>query len=163
MLLGAENSPNATFVIFPFHVPLVLPYSKFLAALPEPVNITERGGMQDPGFLDLHGGRYRVIRIHRSLICTCCGFTMGGELEVSYLIGELLSLWMEKQLNPSTVVLCGIRMGDFLAQRYRDIENLVRGNPVRAVNDGNMLLRLPIRGLIQISNGFHSHTSLLDC
>lgn len=57
-----------------------------------------------------------MICIHGAGVWSINGFTVGTELEGPNVIRELLTLRLEKDLDPANVVLSGIGMGNFLAK-----------------------------------------------
>jgi len=69
---------------------------------------------------------------------------VGGELVTANHVDELVIGGLEEQVDPGDVMLCGVGMGDLFAHADLDLERLPGLDAVSALDHGNMLLRLPI-------------------
>ena len=69
-----------------------------------------------------------------------------------HLISKLIAVRLEKHVNPSDMMLCGVGVGNFFADGHLDLEHVVGFHGIRAFNDGNALFALSISGLIQFSD-----------
>ena len=76
---------------------------------------------------------------------------MGCEFKVSHLVGQLVALRVEEELNPPYVVLRGIGVGYFLAQRHCDVKHFVRRDCIRTLNEWHMMFVYQIGAFIQFS------------
>ena len=84
---------------------------------------------------------------------------MGIELPVPQLVGELVALRLEEELDAADVVLGGVGVRDLLADRYRDRQLLSDCRGCGALDDRQVLLLLPVAGL-NVFAQFHLGASM---
>lgn len=96
-----------------------------------------------------------MIGVDRALVWSLGGLSVRREVKMPYLIGELLSFWLEVNGNPSDVMFCCIGMGYFLSQGDLHIEQFARFYLVWTFYYGNMLLCFPISRLKEFSKLLH--------
>jgi len=72
------------------------------------VDVAKGQGVQRARLADLQRCRHLVVRVDRALVRAGDGLAVGGEFEVAHLVGELFSLRMEIQRDPTDVVFGGI-------------------------------------------------------
>ena len=80
-----------------------------------------------------------MMGVHRALIRAFHRFAVGGEFTMCHLISKLIAVRLEKHVNPSDMMLCGVGVGNFFADGHLDIKHFFGFHGIRAFNDGNVL------------------------
>jgi len=115
-----------------------------LSTFPHPMNVAECQSIDGSGFCNFRACGSSVIGIHGASVGSVNGFPMGTKFEGSNVIRELLTLRLEKDLDPANVVFSGIGMGDFLAEGDLNVEKCPGSHTVRTFNYRYMFFLFPV-------------------
>jgi hypothetical protein len=80
---------------------------------------------------------------------------VSAELITADLIGKLIVIRLEVQVNPADVMFGGVWMRNLRPQGYRYLEYLIGFDALRTFDHRNMLFGLPVRRLIQFTHSPH--------